>query len=139
VLLVDGYNVINAVDSLSSKMRREIALARDELVRLLSLYGHYMGFEVVVVFDAHGGINPQRCVEEEGGVKIIYSKKGETADTVIEHLTAELVENASVFVVTSDTSERLLVRGMGAFTMTPLELEREIKQVQKEIADKYGR
>ena len=52
LLIVDGYNVINAWPELIAA-KDNLEYARDKLVDILGEYGAYKGFRTIVVFDAH--------------------------------------------------------------------------------------
>ncbi|MGL5512691.1 MAG: NYN domain-containing protein, partial [Sporomusa sp.] len=53
LLIVDGYNVINAWPELI-EAKDNLEYARDKLVDILSEYGAYKGFKmIIIVFDAH--------------------------------------------------------------------------------------
>ena len=53
VLLVDGYNIIGAWGELLRLKDKRLADARDLLIERMAEYKAYMGWRVIVVFDAH--------------------------------------------------------------------------------------
>ena len=78
VLIVDGYNVINARSHPGSA--QALADARDRLVNDLEDYAGFSGQEIVVVFDAWQAERPVRSVEQRGAVRVVFTRKGEIAD-----------------------------------------------------------
>lgn len=122
MLIVDGYNVLYRWPELAALARESLEHARDRLVAILADYGGRSGEEVVVVFDAQhvpGGTGSQEGV---GGVLVVYSREGETADQVIERMVAGLRDRRDVRVATSDGLEQGLVLGLGAARLPAREL-----------------
>ena len=53
ILLVDGYNMIGAWPDLRKLRDNDLAGARDLLIEKMAEYQAYMGYRVIIVFDAH--------------------------------------------------------------------------------------
>ena len=134
-LVVDGYNVIYAWPDLARHKLSDIEHARYSLISILADYSSLCGQKVVVVFDAHQQKNHTCNVECIDGVDVIYTRSGETADTLIERLSGELLCRGEVYVVTSDWAEQVIVFGRGAYRMTPGELRTRIEEVAREVKD----
>lgn len=92
LLLVDGYNVLNAWKGMLAG--RPLSDARDALVARLHDYAGASGQKVIVVFDAWQSERQQRTVEENGWITVVYTQKGETADHYIERVCDNLAEEA---------------------------------------------
>ena len=85
LLVVDGYNVINAWKSVSSVQgggREWLADARDQLTAKLQNYAGYTGQKVVLVFDAYLSQRPTRTEEQMGPVTVVYTQ-GERRPIII--------------------------------------------------------
>lgn len=139
LLIVDGYNVINAWPELI-EVKENLEYARDRLVDILSEYGAYKGFRTIVVFDAH--MTPGRGVvqSQAGGLEVIYTKEGETADSCIEKMVYYLVRQGErIYVVTSDGAEQMFILGAGAFRISARELKHEVAAVKGEITANISR
>ena len=80
--IIDGYNVINSWPELM-KLRNNLAEARDTLVHLLSEYGAYERYEMIVVFDALFTDSEERVEKVNEHFTVVYTGKGETADSYI--------------------------------------------------------
>ena len=112
MLIVDGYNIINArrsggMDSYS------LADAREKLLSDLMDYAGYSAQQVVLVFDAWG----------------------EIADRYIERLCDELagdieLHRLEVRVASSDALEQTIILGRGATRMSARELMIEMDQLR---------
>ena len=110
-LIVDGYNLLAGAGSLPEHLES----ARETLVQDLASYRHRKNHLVTVVFDGwqQGLASEQR--EYRAGVQVIYSKRGERADQVIQRLAREYGTDCAV--VSSDHEIMNAARAHGAFTM----------------------
>lgn len=137
LLIVDGYNVLNAWRS--NMDARSLSDARDELAHRLANYAGYTGQKVVLVFDAWMSDRMQRTCEEQGPLTVVFTQKNETADHYIERLCdsyAREVEygRLEIEVATSDNVEQTVVLGRGARRVSSRELLREMDSVRREGA-----
>jgi predicted RNA-binding protein with PIN domain len=116
-VIVDGYNVIHAWPQLKRLLgEASLEAARDRLIERLSVFGMVVGAKVTVVFDAHHSTarsNSQQTVE---GVQVVFTRKGHSADHVIERIAYDAAQGGDVITVaTTDRTQRDLVRGMGGW------------------------
>ncbi|MBQ3490813.1 MAG: NYN domain-containing protein [Clostridia bacterium] len=135
LLIIDGYNVIFAWDSLKKIAESNLEEARDRLVDILDNYTAYTKTELILVFDAYRVKDGKGSDFQKDGFRIIFTKQDQTADTFIEILMNEMGPNYNIRVVTAD---RLLQNSAvlsGILRMTPKELETEITAVGKEITE----
>src|SRR5260370_35074394 len=118
-LIVDGYNVIHAWPSLKRLLGVSLEAARDKLVERLSVYGLVTGAEVTVVFDAHRAASRTNSEQIVEGVRVIFARKGHSADQVIERLAYRAGGAGDrVTAPPSDHSQRDLGRGVGGAALT---------------------
>lgn len=134
VLIVDGYNVINASSEFSGGA---LADARDKLLNALMDYAGYSGQQVVLVFDAWMSDRLTRTEEKHGAVTVVYTQKGEIADRYIERLCDDLaadieLRRVEVRVASSDALEQTIILGRGATRMSSRELMYEMRAVRDE-------
>lgn len=113
-ILVDGYSLLHAWPDLAPRKPRYSTAARGELIQRLRQYGDAISTPITVVFDGVGpapniGIEAPSTPEME----ILYSKSGQTADDIIERVTARLVKYGEVLVVSNDFAERDTVASVG--------------------------
>jgi len=140
VLIVDGYNVINARKAL----RGPAALgdARDALLKDLTDYAGWSGQQVILVFDAWMSDRAARTEERRGPVTVVYTRKGEIADRYIERLCDDFAQDildrrVEVRVASSDALEQTIVLGRGAVRMSARELMYEM-QAMREVGIQYA-
>jgi len=140
-LIVDGYNVIHAWPPLKRLLATaSLEDARDELVRRLTVLSMVSGEEVTVVFDAHHSRAMSNSEEMVDGVRVIFTRRGHSADHSIERLAYLASERGDVITVaTSDRFQRDLVRGMGGAVVSALELERRVVEAEQEMARRVKR
>lgn len=140
-LIVDGYNVVHAWPSLKRLLATaSLADARDELVRRVAVLGIISGESVTVVFDAHHSSAMANSEETVEGVRVVFTRRGHSADHAIERLAYESTNAGDIITVaTSDRFQRDLVRGMGGAVISALELERRVEEAEKELARRVKR
>jgi len=131
-LLVDGHSVIFHWPDLRQLHAREPAKCRSTLISLLRQLhdgGHWL---VTLVFDGKSG---PREAADPGSMVVLYSTAGQTADSIIERLTAQVPDPGRVFVITADQAERLTVESLGAYVFSPDWLRDEIERNHLEWRD----
>ena len=135
LVLIDGYNLINQLSDLLKASSKSIDFARDRLLAMVEAYCDYNHAEGIIVYD---GNKPNQTVEGHNPV-IMFSKAGESADTVIESLIYKLDDKQKARVVTDDRQISNMITGMGAFTMSTssfgLEARVAIDAIRREIED----
>lgn len=132
-LLVDGYNVIFAWDSLKVLAKDNVDGARNTLINILCNYQGYKKCEVILVFDAYKVKENTGDVEKIDNINVVYTKEAETADMYIEKVSHKLAKNNKVRVVTSDALEQLIILEGGALRVSSKEFFYEIKQAEDDI------
>ena len=133
-LLVDGYNIIFAWDELSSLASQDIAAARGALIDILANYQGFRKCRVIVVFDAYKVKGNPGSVQTVHGVKVVYTKEAETADTYIERATYELRRERRVRVATSDGPEQVIILGHGALRVSARAFHAEVEAAEGQIS-----
>lgn len=99
-IIIDGYNLIRNSDTLKELDRQDIQLGREALVDLLVSYKKIKPYKITVVFD---GINAPPFSSRRDrvkGIRVVFSRQGQTADTVIKNMARREKEKA--VVVSSD-------------------------------------
>lgn len=101
-ILVDGYNVINRNVSFQTLSAKSLTSARQLLVNQLANRYRHTPHQVFIVFDGDG-VSEQSTQDRR--VRIIYSRAGETADSVIARLAASARATGREVELYSDDSE----------------------------------
>ncbi|MBP2652144.1 MAG: hypothetical protein H6Q74_2969 [Firmicutes bacterium] len=137
-MLVDGYNVLNAWPELVA-LKENFEHARDKLVDILSDYGSYKGYNIIIVFDAHSIAGGSAIIEVvPGRLQVVFTKESETADSYIEKLAYQLVRRGeAVYVVTSDWAQQLTILGVGAWRIPARELRSEVLKINRRLRNDY--
>ena len=140
LLIVDGFNVLR-----SGSRYKNISLnmpdydhdwfnrAREMLVNDVV---HFSGKEwrSTVVFDGGGNVESTGEATMVGGVRVVFSPAGSSADKVIEKLAFEGRENGfDVMVVTSDATIQDTVFGLGVDRMSAEGFSIEIDRYYDEV------
>ncbi len=134
-LLVDGYNVIFAWDTLRRLADGSLDAARRRLMDILCNYAGYKRCVPILVFDAYKVRGGVREVEKYHNLYVVYTREAETADMYIERATHELAREHRTRVVSSDGAEQIIVMGHGALRVSARAFEEEVNAVEKEIRE----
>lgn len=135
ILVVDGYNIINAWKELSDMASHDLGAAREMLNHKLGEYLSYSNMDGYVIYDAYNVRTKEQRQEVDGRLHIIFTKENQTADSFIEKFISDYKNKRHyvIRVVTNDMAEQQHVLGKGAGRMTARELELEIMDSKKEV------
>ena len=127
ILIVDGYNVLNAWRPANGMDSSTLSDARDRLASRLMDYAGFSGQRVVLVYDAWQTGSAKRSEEQMGPLTVVYTKKNETADHYVERLCDQFAHRAElgqveIRVATSDLVEQMVVLGRHATRLSAREL-----------------
>lgn len=92
-IIIDGYNLIGT-------SHKDIEKAREGLIDLLISYKNIKNHDITVVFDAYKQGDKYERSSLQGGVRIIYTRLGETADDLIKKTISEI--RKEWVIITSD-------------------------------------
>ena len=136
-IIVDGYNIIFAWDTLAQTAQSDLDAARRGLLDILSSYAGFKKCRIVVVFDGYKqkGNSGERSTFHN--IQVVYTKENETGDQYIESLAAQIGNNYSVRVATSDSLIQLSSLRSGVLRMSARELYEEVTLAQKEMRRHY--
>ena len=114
-VIIDGYNLLGVRNRGLSKGGFMTESSRELLIGELSMYHQRKGHAVTVVFDGwrDGFTTEQR--EFRSGVEVLFSRRGERADQVIQRMAEEF--GVACAVVSSDREVAESSRAAGAFVM----------------------
>jgi len=131
LLLVDGYNILNAWPELAKLKEKNFEYARSKLIHTLANFQALWGHRVIVVFDGHlvrGGTQKSDVVD---GVDVVYTGEGETADVVIERLVSGF-PGMTVRVASSDWTEQRVIFLRGAYRLPARELKEWVEMLLRD-------
>ena len=135
VLLIDGYNIINAWQDLAKLASSNLEEARQAFNHLISEYAAYNRIETYIVYDAYKVKSSMNRKEKIKDLTIIFTKENQTADSYIEKFIHDYKykRHAIIRVATNDFAEQNMILGKGAARLTATELYLEVSQTKKEI------
>ena len=147
LLVVDGYNAIYASDaylSLLNEPGKGLGPAASRLTTdpfdrareaLLADVASFAAgsFEAVIVYDGARNLSTERADRTIGGVRVVFSRSGQSADSVIEQMVTEARDaGRPVTLVTSDNTIRATVAGVPVSLMSSALLAREVDAIEDE-------
>lgn len=131
-ILVDGYNVIKNNIMFQMVETKNLAEARNILIKQLKNRYRNTAYRVVVVFD---GNDKKEQTFYEDHICIIFSRYGETADRVIARLAAEAHQKGTGVKLYSDDGEvQHSVVEQGGSAHTTHQLTRSLNAAPRDIA-----
>ena len=138
ILIIDGYNVINAWNELKKLAEEQLELARERLNLMISEYTQYSGFNTIIVYDAYRVKNSESRQEKIKNLEIIFTKENETADTYIERFITDLGPKKflDITVATDDISEQNIVAGKGGHRISTRQLYIDVINAKVKIDSK---
>jgi predicted RNA-binding protein with PIN domain len=92
-IIIDGYNCIGI-------QHKDLKAQREHFINVLGKYKTIKGNDITVVFDGWKSGSHREETLHTSGIKVIYSRLGESADHVIKRIIG--TENKEWRVITSD-------------------------------------
>ncbi len=126
-ILIDGYNLLGVLGKRKSAQSTDGAEMREALVRQLSLYSQRKGHHVTLVFDAWQEQTGLEHHEHRTGVQVVFTKRGERADQVIQRLARQYGRDCAV--VSSDLEIIQTAKAHGAFVMKSQEFQVKLESL----------
>jgi predicted RNA-binding protein with PIN domain len=131
-ILVDGYNIIKNTSSFQAACARSLAAARELLITQLVHRYRHTPHRVIVVFDGDGA---SEQVSHDRRICVIYSRRGETADSVIARLATEARSaGREVEMYSNDQEVQQAVARQGGSTGTATQLTNQLNAAPRDVA-----
>lgn len=83
LIIIDGYNILNAWEKYKPFLNLSFENARHELIYDMGEFSKLIGIDLLLVFDAYK-INFKGTSDVIKGIEVVYTKQNETADQFIE-------------------------------------------------------
>jgi predicted RNA-binding protein with PIN domain len=135
MVIVDGYNLIYAWDTLKDIADYSLEKARETLMDILANYVGYTKEKLTLVFDAYLVPEGTGSDFERDGYRVVFTKENQTADAFIEKMMHELGPNYKIRVVTGDRLVQFAAVHSGISRMTTKEFSDELITVGNEITE----
>jgi len=123
-IIIDGYNLIRQSNVFSQLDRQDMQRGREALIDTLAAYKKIKGHIITVVFDGANAPPFSQSRNQIKGVKIKFSRSGESADDIIKRMAAK--EREKALVVSSDLDIINFASFRGCATITSLRFEEKI-------------
>lgn len=116
-VFVDGYNAIHATPSLAALFYSDLGAARDALLKQVVASYRHASCRLVIVFDGDNASETCQPIPGCAFGQVIYSRRDETADSVIVRM-AGVVRGVGgdALVVSNDAEVRAGAESHGAAT-----------------------
>ncbi len=137
-IIVDGYNIIFAWESLAELAREDLDAARRRLCDLLSSYAGFTKCRMVVVFDGYKRKGNPGEKSQLHNIQVVYTREGETADAYIEALADQIGSSYAVWVASSDSLVQLSSFRSGVLRMPARELWEEVQRARTEMGKHFS-
>jgi predicted RNA-binding protein with PIN domain len=123
-IVIDGYNLIRQSSTLSVIEHHSLEEGREALLQRLDSYKQVKHHSVTVVFDGADAGDFMEARKRWKGIKVVFSRPGELADTIIKRIVTR--ERERVVVVTSDRELADFAAKYGAANMDSIEFENKM-------------
>lgn len=141
-IVIDGYNLIRQSLTFSVIERRSLEEGRDALLECIASYKRFKHHPITVVFDGADADTHMERRTRRRGIHILFSRPGESADSVIKRIVIR--ERERSVVVTSDREIADFAAKHGAATIESIEFENKMKMAvhpdmnQADFSDREG-
>jgi len=132
-IIIDGYNLIRQSPLLSSLDRRDIQFGRRALLDLLASYKKIKPHRITVVFDGISDSVYSSVKEKIKGIEVRFSRRPDSADTVIKELASGYREKA--LIVSSDMDVVRFAEAKGSATISSPLFENKIRMAASYFND----
>jgi len=138
LIIVDGYNFIFNYYKAKKISSSDLSYLRDRLISDLSQYGNYKDCSMIVVFDAINGQGTGNSREFSEQIEVIYSRSGETADTIVEKLVHIKPDFQNIYVITSDYTQQKVVFKNNIYRKSIREFTIELNDFRRKLRGKIA-
>ncbi len=135
LVIVDGYNLIFAWETLKEVADYSLEKARETLMDILASYTAFTKTELWLVFDAYRVKDGVGSDFNRDGLRVVYTKQNQTADAYIEKAIHDMGPDYSIRVVTGDYLLQISAVTSGVSRMTTKEFAAEVTAVGSEITE----
>lgn len=137
-ILVDGYNVIRNTPGMAVAERLSLETGREALrAQIVGRYRH-TPHRVIVVFDGDGPAETVTALRGMARGQVIFTRRGETADSVMARIAArERQGGAQVVCVSDDLDVRMAVSALGGSAARVGELATHLNAPDRHTRKRY--
>lgn len=135
LLIIDGYNFIFRFFKSKGLDSESLSYLRERLIEDLIWYKSQKDCDVIVVFDARKGSETITGARITDGIKVMFSRRGRSADDVIEGLISKRSDYRRTFVVTSDYLQQKVIFRKNVYRKSTREFDLEINHYKNTVRE----
>ncbi|HST86970.1 MAG TPA: NYN domain-containing protein [Ktedonobacterales bacterium] len=137
-ILVDGYNVIRNTPGMAAAEKLSLEAGREALcAQIVGRYRH-TPHRVIVVFDGDGSAESVTALRGMARGRVVFTRRGETADSVIARLAArERRDGTQVVCVSNDLEVRTAVSALGGSAARVDDLTTHLNAPDRQTRKRY--
>ena len=135
-IIIDGYNLIRQSPRLKHLDHQDIQLGRQTLLEDLALYKKGKRHRITVVFDGANAPVFTQPKDRINGIDILFSRAGESADTIIKRMSTR--EKDKALIVSSDRDIIGFAMSRGAAVISSLHFGEKIARSDPVPDDSSG-
>ena len=132
-ILVDGFSLLHAWPELAPGRPRHSPAARQELIHRLTQHQDATRTPITVFFDGGGGHPSVANNQPQHPIEVLYSRRGKTADDLIERAAFRFQPYGEVLAVSNDQAVRATVMALGGFASSCGAFIRVIERAEEEL------
>jgi predicted RNA-binding protein with PIN domain len=133
-LIIDGHSIIFAWKDLRILHDHSQLAAREKLIHRMTGYQDCTGERVIIVFDGKGTKTESHC--EQDGIQVFFSKKGVSADQIIERLVGKYGRKKKITVASRDKAVLDTCSSFGALAISPNSLREFLENAEEKLRKK---
>jgi predicted RNA-binding protein with PIN domain len=135
LLIIDGYNFIFGFFKSKGLSNESLSYLREKLIEDLIWYKSQKDCDVTVVFDdkkSYKTVTGTRIID---GIKVVFSRRGRSADDFIEGLISKKSDYRKTFVVTSDYLQQKVIFRKNVYRKSTREFNLEIDNYRSKVRE----
>jgi predicted RNA-binding protein with PIN domain len=133
-LIIDGHSIIFAWKDLRILHDHSQLAAREKLIHRMTGYQDCTGERVIIVFDGKGTKTESHC--EQDGIQVFFSKKGVSADQIIERLVGKYGRKKKITIASRDKAVLDTCSSFGALAISPNSLREFLETAEEKLRKK---
>ena len=133
-LIIDGHSIIFAWKDLRILHDHSQLAAREDLINKMTGYQDCTDERVIIVFDGKGTKTESHY--EEDGIQVFFSKKGVSADQIIERLVGKYGRKKKITIASRDKAVLDTCSSFGALAISPNSLRDSLVCAEEKLSNK---
>ena len=133
-LIIDGHSIIFTWKDLRILHDHSQLAAREKLIHRMTGYQDCTCERVIIVFDGKGTKTESHC--EQDVIQVFFSKKGVSADQIIERLVGKYGRKKKITIASRDKAVLDTCSSFGALAISPNSLREFLENAEEKLRKK---